>query len=140
MNELVVESGKGTGTGTGTGSNTGTKVGAKRGPKPKIKAEGIQGEEGQTKFFVDLSSEEEERQLIFEWLKKANDKSYGRKIIFKDLVLFLITKLADKDIPKIQESSLSKHEKLQRIVDEHNQKHNTRLSLEDYFLMKAGIN
>lgn len=112
----------------------------KRGRKPKNQIVEVKIDTEQKKFFVDLSSEEDERRQVLEILQKANSKDYGREILFKDLALFGISKITDKDIPKIQEMSLSKQEKLQRLVDEHNLKHNTALSFEDYFLMKAGIN
>ena len=115
-------------------------VAKKRGRRPKNQIVEVKIDSEQKKFFVDLSSEEDERRQVLEILQKANSKDYGREIIFKDLALFGISKITDKDIPKIQEMSLSKQEKLQRLVDEHNLKHNTTLSFEDYFLMKAGIN
>lgn len=152
MNELKIEEGIKTGTGSRSGTETGAKSGtgagtksgagtaAKRGPKPKNQSRGFVIDEEQRKFFVDLSHEDDERRLIFELLKKANTKDYGREIIFKDLAVFALAKLTDKDLLKIQEGSLSKQEKLQKVVDEYNQKNNTMLSFEDYFLMKAGIN
>lgn len=152
MNELKIEEGIKTGTGSGSGAGSGTKsgtgagtksgagTGAKRGPKPKNQSREFVIDEEQRKFFVDLSHEDDERRLIFELLKKANTKDYGREIIFKDLAVFALAKLTDKDLLKIQEGSLSKQEKLQKVVDEYNQKNNTTLSFEDYFLMKAGIN
>ena len=132
------ETGKGTKSGAETGSGSGT--GAKRGPKPKNQSREFVIDEEQRKFFVDLSHEDDERRLIFELLKKANTKDYGREITFKSLAVFALAKLTDKDLLKIQEGSLSKQEKLQKVVDEYNQKNNTTLSFEDYFLMKAGIN
>lgn len=150
MNEFEIEEGikaevgsgprAGSGTKTGTGTKSGPGAGAKRGSKPKNQSREFVIDEEQRKFFVDLGHEDDERRLIFELLKKANTKDYGREITFKSLAVFALTKLTDKDLLRIQELSLSKQEKLQKVVDEYNQKNNTTLSFEDYFLMKAGVN
>lgn len=142
MSEIreMVKLGTGTESGSEAGSGMGTKSGAKRGPKPKNQLREIDKTEEQRKFVADLSQEDEERKLIFEILKKANDKSQGREVTFKDLVLISMPKINEKDIAKLQELSLSKQEKLQKVVDEYNLKNGLNLSLEDYFMMKAGIN
>lgn len=70
----------------------------------------------QTKFFVDLRTEEKELRRIFNLLKQANNKSYGKKIIFKDLALFAIEKISQKDLEKIKELSLSKWRKYKKFV------------------------
>jgi len=138
--KLMVGAGTGAESGTEAGLGMGTKSGARRGPKPKNQLREIDKIEEQRKFVADLSQEDEERRLIFEILKKANDKPQGREVTFKDLVLISMSKINEKDIAKLQELSLSKQEKLQKVVDEYNLKNGTSLSLEDYFMMKAGIN
>jgi hypothetical protein len=94
----------------------------------------------QTKFFVDLSSEQEQLGLIFDLLKKCNDKTYGREIIFKDLAVYAIAKLSEKDVEKIQEASLSEMEKVRRLLDEHNKKTGASLSLGEFLVKKLNIN
>jgi len=44
--------------------------------------------EEQTKFFVDLSHEKESLDLIFDLLRKCNEKNFGKEILFKDLCLY----------------------------------------------------
>ena len=128
MNVLVSEGGMGTGTGTGK----------RRGPKPKDQPREYVPKEDQRKFAADLGDEDEGRQLVLDLLMKANSKQFGREIIFKDLVVFAFGKLTDKDIIKIQENSLTNKEKAERVVAEYNQKHGTKLTLEEYVLCRDG--
>lgn len=138
MSELIMR--VGTGTGSGAESELGVGSGKKRGPKPKNQVREIDNSEERKKFVADLSTEDEERRLIFELLKKANDKPQGREVTFKDLVIISMSKITDKDIARLHEMSLSKQEKLQKVVDDYNLKNSTNLSFEDYFMMKVGIN
>ena len=111
----------------------------KRGRRPKNEKKVYLLDKSQQKFFVDLSHEKVELDLIFGLLERANQKDYGREVLFKDLAIYALGKLNDKDILRIQELTLSKKEKLERQVSEYNQKNGTTLSFEDYFLMKEGI-
>lgn len=112
----------------------------KRGRKPKNHKKEFSVNQEQTKFFVDMSSDKEALDLIFSHLKKCNEKDYGREILFKDLCLYAVSKLTDKDIEKIQEGSLGEMEKVQRALDEHNKKTGSTLSLGEFLVKKLGIN
>jgi len=112
----------------------------KKGRKPKNQKKEISLHQEQTKFFVDLSNEKESLDLIFGLLKRCNEKDYGRVILFKDVCLYAVSKLADKDIEKIQEMSLGEMEKVQRLLDEHNKKTGQNLSLGEFLIKKLGIN
>jgi hypothetical protein len=112
----------------------------KRGRKPKNQKKEFIHNHEQTKFFVDLSSDKLSLDLIFSLLEKCNTKDYGKEIHFKDLSLFAIAKINDKDIEKIQEGSLSEMEKVQRALDEHNKKAGSSLSLGEFLVKKLGIN
>ena len=139
MNELVIMEGVKKGMGTEAGSNSGTGGGgAKRGRKPKNQPREFVLKEEQRKFTADLSDEEEQRKLILELIGKANSKSFGREILFKDIVIYAFSKVTDKDIAKIQESSLSSKEKAERVVAEYNVKHGLNLSLEEFVLLRDG--
>lgn len=89
---------------------------------------------------MDLSNEKESLDLIFGLLRKCNEKDYGRVILFKDVCLYAVSKLTDKDIEKIQEMSLGEMEKVQRLLDEHNKKTGQNLSLGEFLIKKLGIN
>ncbi len=119
---------------------TGEEIQIKRGRRPKNQIRKYEINKDQTKFFIDLTSEKEDLNLIFDLLVKANSKKLGREILFKDLALFAVTKLTEKDIEKIQESSLTEMEKVQRALDEHNAKSGTKLSLGEFLIKKLGIN
>jgi len=96
--------------------------------------------EDQTKFFVDLSHNKEGLDLIFGLLRKCNEKDFGKEILFKDLCLYAVNKLTDKDIEKVQEGSLSEMEKVERALYEHNKKSGTNLSMGEFLVKRLGIN
>ncbi len=115
-------------------------IGKKRGRKPKNQKKEMSLNQEQTKFFIDLSNEKESLDLIFGLLKRCNEKDYGSVILFKDLCLYAVSKLTDKDIEKIQEGSLSEMERVKRALDEHNRKTGSNLSLGEFLVKKLGIN
>lgn len=96
-------------------------------------------EESQYKFFVDLRHEKEVLDQILKILKEVNNKSYGRELTFKDLSVYAVPKLTAKDLEKIQESSLNEMERVQRLLDEHNEKNNSKLSLGEFLVKKLNI-
>lgn len=112
----------------------------KRGRKPKNQKKEVSVNQEQTKFFIDLSNEKDSLDLIFGLLRKCNKKDYGRVILFKDVCLYAVAKLTDKDIEKIQELSLGEMEKVQRLLDEHNKKTSANISLGEFLVKKLGIN
>jgi hypothetical protein len=64
---------------------------------------------------------------------------YGREINFRDLVIHAIPKLNSKDIEKNQDSSLTEMERVKRLLDEHNEKNKTMLSLGEFLVKKLSI-
>lgn len=112
----------------------------KRGRKPKNHKKEFEINKEQTRFFVDLSHEKESLDMIFSFLIKCNEKNYGKPVLFKDLCLYAVSKLTDKDIERIQERSLSKMEKVHRSLEDYNKKNNLNLSLEEFLVKKLGIN
>lgn len=112
----------------------------KRGRKPKNQMKEVSLNQEQTKFFIDLRHEKESLDLIFGLLRKCNEKDYGRVILFKDVCLYAVAKLTDKDVEKIQEGSLEEMEKVQRLLDDHNKKTGSNLSLGEFLVKKLGIN
>ncbi|HXH75404.1 MAG TPA: hypothetical protein VNJ08_10595 [Bacteriovoracaceae bacterium] len=93
----------------------------------------------QIKFFIDTTKDLDERKLIIKLLEDANNKSYGREIILKDLVYFALPKLSAKDLEKIQEGSLSEMQKVEKALAEYNLKNQTNLSLGEFLVKKLGI-
>lgn len=112
----------------------------KRGRKPKNEKPVYKINNEQTKFFVDLSKDKESLELIFNLLTKVNNKNYGREITFKDLALFGVSKLSDKDLEKIKDSSLSEMEKVEKALDDYNKKNKTQLSMGEFLVKKLAIN
>ena len=110
----------------------------KRGRKPKNQTRETVINKEQSKFFVDLSNEQESLSLIFDFLLKCNEKNYGRPILFKDICIYAISKLTDKDVDKIQEVSLSEMEKVQRALDDYNKKNGQKLELGEFLVKKLG--
>jgi hypothetical protein len=116
------------------------KVMKKRGRRPKGSHEEIQEIKEQNKFFIDVSKDHESRDLIINLLAQANNKTYGKEIMLKDLLISVLPKITNKDIDKIQENSLDEMEKVERARDEYNKKNNSSLSLGEFLVMKLGIN
>ena len=112
----------------------------KRGRKVKNQTKEVVINKEQTKFFVDLSNEPESLSLIFDFLLSANEKNYGKPILFKDICLYAVGKLTAKDIEKIQEQSLTEMEKVGRALDEYNLKNKTKLTLGEFLIKKLNIN
>ena len=111
----------------------------KRGRRPKgIKEEFILNKD-RTKFFVDLSKDKQNLEVIMNLLEQVNNKSYGKEITFKDLSIYAVKKLNSKDMEKIQENSLSEMEKVERALDDYNSKNGESLSLGEYLVRQLKI-
>jgi hypothetical protein len=119
-------------------NNEGTKKKRGRRRKDEVVENVIQKD--QNKFFVDVSKETENKELISNMLMQANQKDYGREVTFKDLVLAALPKLSQKDIEKLQENCLSEMEKVERALSEFNKKNETKLSMGEFLVRKLGIN
>lgn len=87
-----------------------------------------------SKFFIDVSKDNETRDLIGKLLNEANNKTYGREIILKDLMILALPKLTPKDIERIQENALTDMEKIERLLAEHNEKNKTTMSLGEFLV------
>ena len=92
-----------------------------------------------SKFFIDVSKDNETRDLIGKLLNEANNKTYGREIILKDLMILALPKLTPKDIERIQENALTDMEKIERLLAEHNEKNKTTMSLGEFLVKKLNI-
>ena len=112
----------------------------KRGRKAKGEKVLYELNKDQSKFFVDLGKEKIELEKIQELLIESNNKNHGREVLFKDIALYAISKLTKKDIEKIQENSLTEMEKVERSLEEYNQKNGTKLNLGEYLLKKLNLN
>lgn len=128
------------GTGIGEEEIEGKKKVGRRKKTEEIKNEvGLDENSEKSKFFIDVSKEIETRDLIAKLLSEANNKSYGRPIVLKDLIIASIPKLTPKDIERIQENALTDMEKLDRLLIEHNEKNKTNLSLPEFLVKKLNI-
>lgn len=112
----------------------------KRGRKSKGEKVLYELNKDQSKFFVDLGKDKKELEKIHELLLESNNKNHGREVLFKDIALYAISKLSKKDIEKIQESSLTEMEKVERSLEDYNQKNGTKLNLGEYLLKKLNLN
>ena len=112
----------------------------KRGRRPKNHVEKYKVDRSKTKFMVALNEDKESLEMVFGLLGKANKKDVGREIKFKDLALFGLSKLTEKDIERIQENSLSEMEKVGKALKEYNQKNGTNLDLGEFLVKKLNIN
>ena len=111
----------------------------KRGRKRKDEKEVYFLKKDQSKFFIDLSKDEKELELVQELLVKSNKKDYGKEITIKELALAGLAKLTSKDVDKLQENSLSEMEKVQRTLEDYNKKNKTNLDLGEFLVKKLNI-
>jgi len=111
----------------------------KKSRKSKNDKDGFKINKEQTRFIVDLGSDVENLGKIFEQLEKANNKEYGRKISFKDLAVYGITKIKPRDIEKIQESSMTKMEKVEREFNAYKSRIGEGVTLEKLGAKKLNI-
>jgi len=114
-------------------------IGKKGRKKRENSQEEVMSEDQQYKFFVDLRHDKEVLEQILKMLKDVNNKPYGKEITFKDLAVYAVPKLLPKDLEKIQEGSLNEMERVQRLLDEHNEKNKTKLSLGEFLVKKLNI-
>lgn len=114
-------------------------IGKKGRKKRENSQEEVMSEDQQYKFFVDLRHDKEVLEQILKMLKDVNNKPYGKEITFKDLAVYAVPRLLPKDLEKIQESSLNEMERVQRLLDEHNEKNKTKLSLGEFLVKKLNI-
>ncbi len=112
----------------------------KRGRKKKNEGVEENNPKEQNKFFIDVSKEPENKEMILTVLAQANQKEHGREIILKDLVLAALPKLTTKDVEKIQEGCLSEMEKVERALADHNKKYETKLTMGEFLVKRLGIN
>lgn len=111
----------------------------KRGRRKKDEAQELHEPKDQNKYFIDVSKNKEQRELIQNILNQANNKNYGREIILKDLVLIALPKITVKDIEKLQESSLSEMERVSMALDEYNKKSEVKLTLGEFLVKKLAL-
>jgi hypothetical protein len=124
---------------TKTGTKTEEVGKRKRGRRKKNSEVEIYEQKDQHKFFIDVSKNKEQRELIQNILNQANNKSYGREIILKDLVLISLPKITVKEIEKLQENSLSEMEKVSKALDDYNKKAEVKLSMGEFLVKKLAL-
>ena len=111
----------------------------KRGRKRKSEKVEPEINKDQNKFYVDVTKDHEGKEMLMSLLAQANKKDFGREITFRDLVFAALPKLSAKDVEKIQESTLSEMEKVERALAEYNKKNETSLSMGEFLVRKLGI-
>jgi 23S rRNA A1618 N6-methylase RlmF len=95
--------------------------------------------DGQDKFFIDVTKDQEAKEMVGKLLAEANNKQFGRTIILKDLVLMALPKLTSKDIEQIQNTTLTHLEKVKKQCFEYNHKNNTNFELGEYLVTVKNI-
>ena len=104
----------------------------KRGRKRKNEVREYELNKDQTRFVVDLKEDNNSLVKIQETLVSANKKEFGREVNFTDVVIYLTGKLSEKDIEKIQESTLSVKDKLMRDHRRYVEKTGKKIEFWDY--------
>ena len=91
------------------------------------------------KFIADYKEDSKGHSAIIKLLEETNDKVYGRKVMFKDLVDFALTKVISTDIEKIRSTTYSEMDKVLMQLEKFNLKHNTNLELGEYLVKQLKI-
>ncbi len=112
-------------------------VSKKKGRKGRGERRVCAMDESKGKFIVSFRGQPEVAKIINEALARANDKSFGRKVDFTDLVKIIFRKITDRDIQKLQEMSLNRTQKIELMVKKYNETHDLNLSVQDYVLHKS---
>lgn len=99
-------------------------------------------EEGrsQSRFIMDLRHDKKGLEKVLEALKRVNEKDYGDEVSFKDLCLFAINKLGEKDVERIKDESMTDMEKVEIARKEFNEKSGSTLSLAEFLVKKLNLN
>ena len=111
----------------------------KKAKRSRIKAVEYKLNRDKTRFTVELGNEKKSLEVVFKLLEQTNKKDYGREIEFKDLAIWGINKLGQKDVEKIQEASMSEMEKVERLFHEHNDKNGGDMTLGEFLVKKLNI-
>jgi|APGre2960657468_1045069.scaffolds.fasta_scaffold09287_4 hypothetical protein len=111
----------------------------KRGRKKKDEIKDKKEIKDQNKFIIDVNRNAEEKELILNVLRQANEKDFGREIQLKDILILLLSKLNVKDIEKLQENCLTDRERIRKAHIEFNKKNNTELSFDEFLIKRLGI-
>lgn len=111
----------------------------KRGRRPKDYKTEYELDRSKVKFFVDLKGDKKSLDKVFKLLEESNKKDFGREVTFKDIALFAISKLSEKDVEKLKDKSLSEMEKVEMSLREYNLKNGTSLNLGEYLVKKLSI-
>jgi hypothetical protein len=112
----------------------------KRGRRSKNEIYVYELNKEQVKYFVDLGKDKKDLANVQSLLVKTNDKDHGAEITFKDLAVYGISKLGQKDIEKLQDNSLTEMEKVNRALIEFNLKNSTKLELGEFLIKKLNLN
>jgi hypothetical protein len=109
----------------------------KKKSKNKIKEEVLI--KGKRKFYVDYSGDENMHGLVVELINKANDKKFGRTVVFKDLIDISLKKLTTSDIERVQKATLEEMDKVLMQLEIYNDKHKTNLKLGEYLVRQLKL-
>ena len=95
---------------------------------------------GPSRCVVNFAQESEKtREKVFKILEKANEKRWGKEITFKDVTSYALSLLTEKDVKRLQESSLGDMDKVQRCLADYNKKTGEGLVLGKFLVRKLKI-
>lgn len=82
---------------------------------------------------------EEDKALVLELLKKANQKEYGEEIKAQDLFLMGLRSLTDKHIDKLKELSITPKQRLLKAYNDSIKNENFKGSFEEFLCIRAKL-
>ena len=111
----------------------------KRGRRSKNSRSEYVLNKSRTKFMVHMNKENKSLEMVFKLLRVANKKDFGKEITFKELALYSMAKLKQKDIVRLQKNSMSEMEKVTRVLDDYNLKSGMELTLGEFLVKQLNI-
>ena len=91
------------------------------------------------RIVVDYTNDPSGLEAVEKLLKEANDRPHGREVIAKDLVGYALGKIGPKDIQKIRSLTLGEMDKVRLLLERHNAKNGTQLTLGEFLVKQLKI-
>lgn len=96
--------------------------------KDLVKSEKVPTKKMNGKFVV---SDEVKIQKLEDFLKNLNDKKFGRKVNWADVIYHFVENYGDKELESIQESVMTKQDRVLKKISELNNKNDNNLDVFD---------
>lgn len=91
------------------------------------------------RIVLSLDGKDEEKALISDLLKRANEKDYGEEIKVQDLIIMGLKSITDKSIERLKEQSITPKQRLEKAFNDAVKNENFKGSFEEYLCIRAKL-